>query len=132
LSEKILFGEVAPGEIVIVDVEAFDADDKAKFTFLGLNRSRRSSCPTLSLRGWARSKPAGRYSMCGDQRRASTANNAVIVPLVAERLRQAPPLHRQTQDHRRVLPLPRRRPHRIRRKAAMRLSNLRHARLASW
>jgi ATP-dependent Clp protease ATP-binding subunit ClpC len=43
LSEKILFGEVAPGQIVIVDVEGLDpeatgaraADDKAKFTFRG-------------------------------------------------------------------------------------------------
>jgi len=32
--------------------------------------------------------------------------------LVDERLRQAPPLHRPPQGHRRVLPLPRRRPHR--------------------
>ena len=44
MSEKILFGEVAPGQIVIVDVEGLDpdapegsraADDKAKFTFRG-------------------------------------------------------------------------------------------------
>ena len=44
LSEKILFGEVQPGQIVIVDVEGIDpdapegsraADDKAKFTFRG-------------------------------------------------------------------------------------------------
>ncbi len=44
LSEKILFGEVEPGQIVIVDVEGLDpnapegsraADDKAKFTFRG-------------------------------------------------------------------------------------------------
>jgi ATP-dependent Clp protease ATP-binding subunit ClpC len=44
LSEKILFGEVEPGQIVVVDVEGFDpdavegsraADDKAKFTFRG-------------------------------------------------------------------------------------------------
>ncbi|MGQ0576484.1 MAG: ATP-dependent Clp protease ATP-binding subunit [Pseudonocardia sp.] len=44
LSEKILFGEVAPGQIVIVDVEGLDpdapegsraVDDKAKFTFRG-------------------------------------------------------------------------------------------------
>jgi ATP-dependent Clp protease ATP-binding subunit ClpC len=44
LSEKILFGEVAPGQIVIVDVEGIDpdapkgsraADDKATFTFRG-------------------------------------------------------------------------------------------------
>ena len=33
-------------------------------------------------------------------------------PLLDERLRQAPPVHRQTQDHRRVLPLPRGRSHR--------------------
>jgi len=44
LSEKILFGEVSPGQIVIVDVEGIDldapegsraGDDKAKFTFRG-------------------------------------------------------------------------------------------------
>ena len=44
LSEKILFGEVQPGQIVLVDVEGIDpdapegsraADDKAKFTFRG-------------------------------------------------------------------------------------------------
>ena len=44
LSEKILFGEIAPGQIVIVDVEGIDpdapegsraADDKATFTFRG-------------------------------------------------------------------------------------------------
>jgi ATP-dependent Clp protease ATP-binding subunit ClpC len=42
LSEKILFGEVEPGQIVIIDVEGFDpedpskaAQDKAKFVFRG-------------------------------------------------------------------------------------------------
>jgi ATP-dependent Clp protease ATP-binding subunit ClpC len=44
LSEKILFGEIEPGQIVVVDVEGLDAnapegsraaDDKAKFTFRG-------------------------------------------------------------------------------------------------
>jgi len=44
LSEKILFGEVQPGQIVVVDVDGLDpdaaensraADDKAKFTFRG-------------------------------------------------------------------------------------------------
>jgi ATP-dependent Clp protease ATP-binding subunit ClpC len=44
LSEKILFGEVQPGQIVIVDVDGLDpnapegsraADDKARFTFRG-------------------------------------------------------------------------------------------------
>lgn len=42
LSEKILFGEVEPGQIVVVDVEGFDADDegrtaqdKARFVFKG-------------------------------------------------------------------------------------------------
>ncbi len=43
LSEKILFGEIEPGQIVIVDVEGLDpdaaesktADDKARFTFRG-------------------------------------------------------------------------------------------------
>jgi ATP-dependent Clp protease ATP-binding subunit ClpC len=44
LSEKILFGEVEAGQIVVVDVEGVDpdapkgsrvADDKARFTFRG-------------------------------------------------------------------------------------------------
>jgi ATP-dependent Clp protease ATP-binding subunit ClpC len=41
LSEKILFGEVEPGQIVIVDVEGWDGegpDDKAVFTFRGEHR----------------------------------------------------------------------------------------------
>jgi ATP-dependent Clp protease ATP-binding subunit ClpC len=40
LSEKILFGEVAPGQIILVDVEGWsgeveDKDDQAHFTFRG-------------------------------------------------------------------------------------------------
>jgi ATP-dependent Clp protease ATP-binding subunit ClpC len=43
LSEKILFGEISGGQIVVVDVEGVEdipegsrtADDKAKFTFRG-------------------------------------------------------------------------------------------------
>ena len=38
LSEKILFGEIEPGQIIIVDVEGWDGegpDDKAHFTFRG-------------------------------------------------------------------------------------------------
>lgn len=40
LSEKILFGEVQPGQIIIVDVEGWsgdpeDKDDQAHFTFRG-------------------------------------------------------------------------------------------------
>ncbi|HEX4705542.1 MAG TPA: ATP-dependent Clp protease ATP-binding subunit [Pseudonocardiaceae bacterium] len=38
LSEKILFGELQPGQIIVTDVEGWDgegADDKAKFTFRG-------------------------------------------------------------------------------------------------
>jgi ATP-dependent Clp protease ATP-binding subunit ClpC len=42
LSEKILFGEIEPGQIVVIDVENFDpedrtraAQDKAKFVFRG-------------------------------------------------------------------------------------------------
>ncbi|WP_028937878.1 ATP-dependent Clp protease ATP-binding subunit [Pseudonocardia spinosispora] len=42
LSEKILFGEIEPGQIVLIDVEGFDPEDtttngadKAKFTFKG-------------------------------------------------------------------------------------------------
>jgi ATP-dependent Clp protease ATP-binding subunit ClpC len=52
LSEKILFGEVEPGQIVVVDVEGFDpdaaegsrtADDKAKFVFRWTWPSRATS-----------------------------------------------------------------------------------------
>jgi ATP-dependent Clp protease ATP-binding subunit ClpC len=46
LSEKILFGEVQPGQIVLVDVEDFDPEDttktavdKAKFVFKGQPKS---------------------------------------------------------------------------------------------
>jgi ATP-dependent Clp protease ATP-binding subunit ClpC len=40
LSEKILFGEIQPGQIIIVDVEGWDGEegtstDKAVFTFRG-------------------------------------------------------------------------------------------------
>ena len=44
LSEKILFGEIEPGQIVLVDIEGIDpdapersraGDDKATFTFRG-------------------------------------------------------------------------------------------------
>jgi ATP-dependent Clp protease ATP-binding subunit ClpC len=39
LSEKILFGELQPGHIIICDVEGWDGEDtgwdKAKFTFRG-------------------------------------------------------------------------------------------------
>jgi ATP-dependent Clp protease ATP-binding subunit ClpC len=38
LSEKILFGEIGPGQIVAVDVEGWDgegAGEDAKFTFVG-------------------------------------------------------------------------------------------------
>jgi ATP-dependent Clp protease ATP-binding subunit ClpC len=38
LSEKILFGELQPGQIIVTDVEGWDGegpDDKAHFTFRG-------------------------------------------------------------------------------------------------
>jgi ATP-dependent Clp protease ATP-binding subunit ClpC len=38
LSEKILFGELQPGQIIVVDVEGWDgegSEDKAKFVFRG-------------------------------------------------------------------------------------------------
>ena len=47
LSEKILFGEIHPGDIVVVDVDG-EGDD-AKFTFAGNAKpripERRASCP---------------------------------------------------------------------------------------
>ena len=48
LSEKILFGEIEPGQIVIVDVEGWDgegSDDKAHFTF----RNRTARTPFAGL-----------------------------------------------------------------------------------
>src|SRR5699024_12055953 len=42
LSEKILFGEVGAGEIVLVDVEGWDgegSEDKARFTFTEIGRA---------------------------------------------------------------------------------------------
>ena len=40
LSEKILFGELAPGQIVLVDAEGLDEKDgtKGKFTFRGVDK----------------------------------------------------------------------------------------------
>jgi ATP-dependent Clp protease ATP-binding subunit ClpC len=40
LSEKILFGELAPGQIVLVDVEGLDEKDgtKGSFTFQGVDK----------------------------------------------------------------------------------------------
>jgi ATP-dependent Clp protease ATP-binding subunit ClpC len=50
LSEKLLFGEIAPGQIVIIDTQGFDptdttrtAQDKAHFVFQGQPK------PALSL-----------------------------------------------------------------------------------
>ena len=43
LSEKILFGDIAPGQIVLVDVEGWDGEDNgedAKFTFVGSEKPR--------------------------------------------------------------------------------------------
>ena len=40
LSEKILFGELPPGHIVVVDAEDADENDESKgtFTFRGVNK----------------------------------------------------------------------------------------------
>ena len=43
LSEKILFGEVEPGQIVLIDVENWDGEgegEDAKFTFVGSEKPR--------------------------------------------------------------------------------------------
>ena len=71
LSEKILFGEVQPGQIVIVDVEGLDpdapegsraADDKAKFTFRGEPKpSLVPDAPPVDMAKWA-SKPKRRQN----------------------------------------------------------------------
>src|SRR5690348_2499671 len=58
LSEKILFGEVESGQIVVVDVEGIDpqapegsrsADDKSRFTFRGAPKSGRARSPGPSF-----------------------------------------------------------------------------------
>ena len=45
LSEKILFGEIQPGQIIITDVEGWDgegkADDEARFVFRGEPKPQR-------------------------------------------------------------------------------------------
>ncbi|WP_346139564.1 AAA family ATPase, partial [Saccharopolyspora erythraea] len=55
LSEKILFGEIEPGQIVIVDVEGWDgegSDDKAHFTFRGETKpSLVPDAPPVDLAG---------------------------------------------------------------------------------
>ena len=66
LSEKILFGEVEPGQIVIVDVEGLDpdapegsraADDKAKFTFRGEPKPVTvPDAPPVDMAKWATSR----------------------------------------------------------------------------
>ncbi len=43
LSEKILFGDVKPGEITLVDVET--VDDKENFTFTGVVKSTMPDTP---------------------------------------------------------------------------------------
>ncbi|EQD84711.1 Clp protease, partial [Saccharopolyspora erythraea D] len=55
LSEQILFGEIEPGQIVIVDVEGWDgegSDDKAHFTFRGETKpSLVPDAPPVDLAG---------------------------------------------------------------------------------
>jgi hypothetical protein len=66
---EILFGELEPGQIVIIDVEGFDpadttraATDKARFTFRSEPKPAVSACPTPSPPGWARGKRVGRLT----------------------------------------------------------------------
>ena len=52
LSEKILFGELQPGQIIVGDVEDWDgegSDDKAHFTFRGEDKPRVSDTPPVSI-----------------------------------------------------------------------------------
>jgi len=51
LSEKILFDEVGPGQVVTVDVEGWDgegAGENAKFTFVGRPRAVSTDEPDLA------------------------------------------------------------------------------------
>ncbi|MCK2237791.1 MULTISPECIES: ATP-dependent Clp protease ATP-binding subunit [unclassified Crossiella] len=69
LSEKILFGEIQPGQIIICDVEGWDGegpDDKVKFTFRGEAKPTRvPDAPPVDLAG-----PAG-----GDEPESGTGTN---------------------------------------------------------
>ena len=52
LSEKILFGELQPGQIIVGDVEGWDGegpDDKATFTFRGEAKPRVADAPPVSI-----------------------------------------------------------------------------------
>jgi ATP-dependent Clp protease ATP-binding subunit ClpC len=52
LSEKILFGELQPGQIIVGDVEDWDGegpDDKAHFTFRGETKPRVADAPPVSI-----------------------------------------------------------------------------------
>ena len=82
LSEKILFGEIEGGQIVIVDVEGVDpdapegsraADDKARFTFRGEPK------PAVRPRQPGARRPAGRHGQ-GRVRPSSTPNAPVRIP----------------------------------------------------
>ena len=49
LSEKILFGELRPGQIVVVDVEG--EGDEATFTFRGEEKSALPDAPPIEVAG---------------------------------------------------------------------------------
>jgi ATP-dependent Clp protease ATP-binding subunit ClpC len=54
LSEKILFDEVRPGQVVTVGVENWDGEgsgEDARFTFIGSPKSSASSTPDLAGAG---------------------------------------------------------------------------------
>ncbi|MCO1578992.1 ATP-dependent Clp protease ATP-binding subunit [Crossiella sp. SN42] len=61
LSEKILFGEIQPGQIIICDVEGWDGegpDDKVKFVFRGEAKPTRvPDAPPVDLAGSAGDEP---------------------------------------------------------------------------
>jgi len=52
LSEKILFGELRPGQIVVVGVEGEDTDDtRAEFTFVGADKAPLPDAPPVETAG---------------------------------------------------------------------------------
>ena len=66
--------------------------------------------PATCSRSWAMTPTSPPRASRPPSRPGTLAGQAH--PLLAQRLRQTPPLPRQAEDHRRVLPLPRRRAHR--------------------
>jgi ATP-dependent Clp protease ATP-binding subunit ClpC len=71
LSEKILFGEITPGQIVLTDVEGWDGegtpDDKAHFVFRGEAKPLRvPDSPPVDLAASTGGESAGEAEVSGE------------------------------------------------------------------